>query len=465
MWNLRDKNKMFQTYKIQVYPSDEQEKVLWDLSEKCRLLYNFALHERSENWNANKDLPKKEREYVGYTDQQNQLPVIKQQYPKYGWVYSKVLQMTLKKLDNAYKSFFSLIKNGDNTARSPRFRGKDYFFTLCYNQSGFKYREEYCVLSFTKPNRIAYKSGSITLSHKHPSQTDLMFELTFQPKGKIKQVEIFQDYKKRWFLVVNCEISPSKPHYDNGLYQAFDLGINNLISAVNLQSKFIQIKNKRPDHYWRKKIAELHSKRDHCKKKSRKWYWYNRKLAKMKRKQSNQLKDFQHKISKVIVNHTKANTLIVGDLAVKQMARKKKKKYKNQKTLNYSLQNTGHISRFVQFLTYTAQKIGKKVIKITEENTTKTCCICGSKKDRKLSERTIQCNCGNQMDRDLNSAVNIMRKFLQDKEQFDFLLHQSSVNEESFLRKWKGFLRYTANGKAQAPSPGSADSQEASCFS
>ena len=433
---------MFHTYKIQVYPTEEQQIVLWELSEKCRLLYNFALEERRENWEENKDLPKKEREYVSYTDQQNQLPMIKKKYPDYGWVYSKVLQMTLNKLDSAYKSFFSLIKNGDNTARSPRFRGKNYFFTLCYNQSGFKYKE-----------------SSITLSHKHPSETPLTFELDFDPKGKMKQVEIFQDYKQRWFLAVNCEISPSNPYYDNGLYQAFDLGINNLVSAVNLHSQFIQIPNKRPDNYWREKLAEVQSKRDHCKEKSNRWHWYNRKLAKMKRKQSNQLKDFQHKISKVIVTNTKANTLIVGDLAVKKMARKKKTK--NQKTLNYSLQNTGHISRFVQFLTYKAEKIGKKVVKIDEKNTTKTCCVCGSKKDRKLSERTIQCNCGNQMDRDLNSAINIMSKFLHEKN----LLHQSSVNEESFLHMWKGFLRHTANGKTKVPSRGSSDSQEAPCFS
>ncbi len=436
---------MFHTYKIQVYPTEEQGKILWDLSEKCRLLYNYALQERKENWNENKNLIKKEREYIDYIDQQNQLPVIKQKYPEYGWVYSKVLQMTLKKLDGAYKSFFSLIKNGNKTARPPRFRGKDYFFTLCYNQSGFKYHE-----------------NKMNLSHKHPSKTDLTFELTFRPKGKIKQVEFFQDYKKRWFLAVNCEIIPSRLYHDNGLYQAIDLGINNLVSAVNLQSRFIQITNKRPDNYWRKKIVEVQSKRDHCKKKSSKWHWYNRKLAKMKRKQSSQLKDFQHKISKVVLTNTKANTLIVGDLAVKQMARKNKvKKSKHQKTLNYSLQNTGHISRFVQFLTYKAERIGKKVVKIDEKNTTKTCCVCGLKKDRKLSERAIKCNCGNQMDRDLNSAVNIMSKFLQKKN----LLQRPSVNEESFLHNWKGFLRHTANDKTKVSLRGSADSQEAPCFS
>ncbi|MHA2223843.1 MAG: helix-turn-helix domain-containing protein [Candidatus Hodarchaeales archaeon] len=40
---------MFHTYKIGIYPSENQEKVLWDLSEKCRLLYIFVLQERREN--------------------------------------------------------------------------------------------------------------------------------------------------------------------------------------------------------------------------------------------------------------------------------------------------------------------------------------------------------------------------------------------------------------------------------
>ncbi len=427
------------TRKFTINPTKKQQKILWELAETCRLLYNHALAERQflyESYGYS----------VTYIDQQNALPLLKKLFPRYKQVYSKVLQMTLKKLDSAYKSFFALKKNGDNTARPPKFRGKNYFFTLSYNQSGFKYYE-----------------NSINFSHKHPSKIPLTFDLGFDPKGTIKQVEIFQDYRKRWFLAVNCETSPPKTYYDNGFYQAFDLGINNLVSAVNLESKFIQIPNKRPDKYWREKQAELQTKRDHCKRKSRKWHWYNRKLAKMKRKQSNQLKDFQHKISKVVVTHTKANTLIVGDLAVKHMARKKK--LKNQKTLSYSLQNTGHISRFVQFLTYKAEKIGKKIIKIDEKNTTKICCVCGLKKNRKLSERYIKCNCGIQMDRDLNSAINIMSKFLQEKDQFDFLLHEPSVNEESFFHKWKGFLRHTANGKTKVSLRGSVDSQEAPCFS
>lgn len=34
--------------KIRIYPTKEQVDVLWELSEKCRLVYNFALADRKK---------------------------------------------------------------------------------------------------------------------------------------------------------------------------------------------------------------------------------------------------------------------------------------------------------------------------------------------------------------------------------------------------------------------------------
>ncbi|MHA1452340.1 MAG: RNA-guided endonuclease InsQ/TnpB family protein [Promethearchaeota archaeon] len=410
-----------------MFPSQDQEKLLWLLSEKCRLLYNFALHDRIENWKQNRELPEENRKYITYLNQQNQLPALKKQYPEYKWVYSKVLQGVLKKLDANYKSFFALWKRGDMKTRPPKFKGKKYFHTLTYNQSGFK-----------------HMGNTISFSHKHMSTTPLEFQLNYiiPIDSTIKQVELFVDSKERWFTSISYEVI-EKEYVDNGKYQAIDLGISNLVSAVNLDSKFIQIKNKRADLFWKDKLAEVQSRRDHCKKYSTKWKRYNSKLYSMKRKCTYQLKDFQHKISKQVIENTKANTIIVGDLKITTMAKKKlpsksPRQTKANKTLNHSMQNTGSMGRFVQFLTYKAQRIGKRVMKIDESYTTQVCCRCGMKKKRSLSERDIFCNCGNRIDRDLNSAINIMKKYLYLK-QSESLLHQPSVNEESFLHKWNGF--------------------------
>ncbi|MFX1250256.1 MAG: RNA-guided endonuclease TnpB family protein, partial [Promethearchaeota archaeon] len=72
----------------------------------CRRLYNQALAERRflyQHYNVQ----------VSYVEQQNGLPQLKQVCPDYQQVYSKVLQMTLKKLDAAYKSYLGLVKQGE----------------------------------------------------------------------------------------------------------------------------------------------------------------------------------------------------------------------------------------------------------------------------------------------------------------------------------------------------------------
>ncbi len=430
---------MLLTQKIRIIPSTEQEHLLWIFSEKCRLIFNFALAQRIENWKKNKNLPKEECNYITYNDQSTTLPQIKETYPEYKWVYSKVLQTTLEKLDGDYKSFFALWKKGDRTVKPPRFKGKKYFTTLCYKQSGFK-----------------INNNSITFSHKHPSKLTLQFTLPSHliPQEKIKQVEISLSQNK-WFLSITYQFKPPN-YYDNSFYQAFDLGIHQTV-GVNYLGKALHFTHRRADLYWKKKIEQVQSKRDHCKKYSKKWNWYQLKLKKMMKKCVYQLKDYQHWLSTQIITHTKANTIIVGKLKVKQMANKKKSSGNNTtnkqiKTLNYSVKNTGFISRFTQFLTYKAEKAGKRVIRINESDTTQVCCKCGKKKKRAIYERTIICGCGNHIDRDLNSAINIMVKFLLCKKQnrYDFLSHESSVVEESFLTQWEDFLRYTDQSVVEA---------------
>jgi putative transposase len=392
------------TKKVKINPTPEQVDVLWKLSEQCRLLYNFALAERKTVWDT-------EKRSVKYIEQQNQLPELKEKYPNYNMVYSKVLQGTLKKLDSNYRSFFALKKNGDQKAQPPRFRGEKYFMTLIYNQSGFK-----------------IKNGRVIFSHK-VNDVPLSFEIGADFDSlNIKQLEIYNNdpYKARgdFYVSVVCDTEPTKEYVDNNLYQAIDLGVTKIVTAVNTKGKFFEVKTPRADQYWEKKINPAKSRRDHCigvkkgSKKSRRYLRISKAVSKMSRKKSNQNKDFQHKLSKKMVENTKANTIIVGDLSIKEMAQPKikdgikEKKTKRKRSQNRSTQNQGYMGRFVEFLTYKAELIGKRVIRIDERNTSKECYVCGEIHDMPLSERIMICDCGNNIDRDRNSAINIMKRFL-----------------------------------------------------
>lgn len=371
-------------YKIQV--SNEQKDVLWNISEQCRFVYNNALAERKSSWENNK-------QSIKYNEQQNKLPELKKQNPDLNIVYSKTLQGILKKVDANYKSFFGLWKKGHKDARPPKFKGKKYFLTIPYNQSGFK-----------------IKDNSVTFSHKY-NDVKLTFIISDNLQNlKIKQFEIFNDnsYKAMgdFYIFVSYEIPIAKEYVDNDKYQAIDLGISKTITAINSDCKFYESINPRPDKYWNPKINSIKSRRDHCKKGSRKWKRLHASYRKMQRKSNNQIKDYQHKLSKTMVENTKANTIIVGDLNVKNMRKSK------SKSLNQSTQNNGYLSRFIEMLTYKAEFVGKKVVKIDERYTSKTCCSCGKQHNMPLYRRNMICDCGNNIDRDRNSAINIMIRYL-----------------------------------------------------
>ncbi len=406
------------TRKFVIKLCQQQEAVLWELAETCRLLYNHALAER-------KYLYKNYNYRVTYREQQNALPQLKGLFPRYKQVYSKVLQMTLKKVDAAYKSFYGLLKSGDTTTCPPTYRGKDYFFTLCYNQSGF---------SITK--------NMIRFSHKHPEKVELSFSVPFDfTTTRVKQVEIFQDrYDQQFYVAVTFE-ETEPPYIDNGLYQAFDLGITKH-TAVNSYGKFLETAVKRPDKYWQGRFQSLQQRKDRCKNGSRRYRLFRQRLRTIQRRCADQTKDWQHKQSKKLLKNTKANTLIVGDLSVKQMATSKRKgrKQKYQTSINRGVHNTGHLGRFVEFLTYKAKLFGKKVIVIDERGTTKTCAFCGHKKEQlPLFERVYHCEiCGVVIDRDQNSAINIMKRFLS---------HNALCTGYQQFMLAVGNLRHTVNGK------------------
>jgi len=83
-----------------------------------------------------------------------------------------------------------------------------------------------------------------------------------------------------------------------------------------------------------------------------------------------------------------------------------------KKGLHRSLHNTGHIGRIVGFLTYKAKRVGKRIVEISERGTSKKCCVCAKEQAMPLYKRDYVCECGNTMDRDRNSAINIMLRYL-----------------------------------------------------
>jgi transposase len=85
------------------------------------------------------------------------------------------------------------------------------------------------------------------------------------------------------------------------------------------------------------------------------------------------------------------------------------------KHLNRAVFNDWGLYTFVQMLLYKCMLYGKALVILDERDTSKMCCACGQKQDMPLWKRTYRCTnteCRLVIDRDENSAVNILKRYL-----------------------------------------------------
>jgi putative transposase len=104
-------------------------------------------------------------------------------------------------------------------------------------------------------------------------------------------------------------------------------------------------------------------------------------------------------------------TVVIGDLSQRQMVTREhqeKNKYRNRAVFN-----DWGLSTFTEMLTYKCHLYGKELVFLDERNTSKACSGCGNVQAMPLWKGTYCCtNCGLVMNRDENSAVNILTRFL-----------------------------------------------------
>jgi putative transposase len=89
-----------------------------------------------------------------------------------------------------------------------------------------------------------------------------------------------------------------------------------------------------------------------------------------------------------------------------------KEHQERNKSLNRAVYNDWGLYSFIQMLVYKCQLYGKDLHFLDERNTSKQCSDCGSLQPMPLYKRTYCCGtCGMVMDRDENSAHNILKRY------------------------------------------------------
>jgi putative transposase len=383
------------TYQIRIFPTKNQIEELSELSSIRSDIWNELLNIQQKSYEENKSIYNK-------FDLNNMLPKLKNKYPNWKKLNSKAIQTIATELFGSYRSFFNLIKK-DKNARPPRkIENKDYH-TITWNQSGWIIKENNEIIINKIPFRYKYNLNIKDFN--------------------IKEIRV-KYVRNKWLcdLVVNDKVDYIDELNIKTNVLSFDLGLKKLATGIDNKGNQVVVENKskKINKYFQKQIGKVQEKRSKTKKESKRNKKLRKDLNKLYHKKNEQIKQTLHIQSKKLVNMN-YNTIIVGDLSVKKLMEKQgtnKKKKGIRKSFHQS-----NINMFLQFLSYKCQSKNINLTKIDEKWTSQLNCLTGKLFDKKLelSDREVQLSKEITIDRDLNSAINILNRWFEN--------HFASMNE------------------------------------
>ena len=331
-------------------------------------LWNHNLSQRKEHY-------KEHKKSLSYNTQSLNLTQLREKNEYIGSFHRRPQISILRRLEKTYKKFFrdKLYLEGKGFPRFKSFdrgiRSFETFYIPKIKQKGNNHSLSICNLG-------VFKFGKKL------------------PEGEIKLIRVVKTPRRiKLQFVMEIEEQIKQPQ-DSPI--GIDMGVSNLITLSN----GTQINKKKEKN----NLLKLQRKVSKSKKGSN-----NRKKKRLlKQKEEQRVKEREngalHELTSSLVKQN--NTFIIEDLDIQEMT--KKEKGKNTLHKNILESRWGY---FKDCLTYKAESAGGKVIKVNPAYTSKRCSSCGViKEDLKLYERIYKCDCGIEIDRDLNAAINILQK-------------------------------------------------------
>ena len=377
------------TYSVRLFPTRLQIEKLEELSKTRNLLWNDIMTIEENAF--------EEKHLIGEFDLNNMLPVLKEEHPEYKTLNSKACQRICKEVYSSYRSFFRLVKK-DKTVKPPRkVENVEQFHTIAFNQSGWKFID----------NKTVRLNGIVM-------QCKGMDGIDFTTLN-VKEVRLKKKNDKYMLDVMHeKQIEEPKEIKTENKVLAIDLGLKELVTGVDNLGKVVVLKNKaaRIDKYFAKEIGKIKCKLSKKHRNSRSWSKLNKTKKRLYRRRNAQVRDTLHIQSKRLADMN-YKTIVVGDLSVKKLMSKEGNN-KEKKNVRKSFQETS-ICRFMEFLTYKCLARHNEVMTLSERWTTQTNCLTGKlfKEKVDLSDREVWLNETICIGRDLNAAINIMRRYEQ----------------------------------------------------
>src|SRR5215469_16191738 len=365
--------------KVRLQVREQDAATLEMMQGKCRGLYNWWVMKlrAGERWN--------------WRSAKKTLAESRKVDPDLDQVYGKLLAEVYFRMDKAMQAFFKRVANGEKPG-FPRVRPRHQFFTLCY-PAMYVHVEGKTVLLPTGGGR----------GKKDKPYPTIRAELMESVPAGYQEVAISRDARGYYYASFVYEVTESEQ--TSGGVVAFDLGIKTLATGYNGRERFYHIGGFKGVRWYDKQLDNIRSKRERCKKKSRRYIHLSQVYKRVSERKRNKRQDCLHKASHLIAHRLVESTVVIGDLSQRQMVTGEHTEH--QKALHRAVYNDWGLYQFVQMLSYKCVLAGKTLEYIDERDSSKRCSRCGHLQPMPHNPRTYRCqNGGLVLDRDENSAVN-----------------------------------------------------------
>lgn len=366
--------------RVRLYPTEEQEVLIDKTLGCCRFVHNQTLENCKQSYEQTQHFPSKNERITNLVPLKDENGFLKE-------VDSTALQQSVRDLNSALDNFF---KNRNHFG-FPKFKSKH---------------------NLKQSYRTPYNGGKAdVIDNKH-------IKLPKLGRVKTKRFDMPEMYK---IFNITVEKTPTGKYYASicietevqplpktGKQVGFDLGLIDLLIgsdgtryerpkfAYSFKDKLA--KEERKLSKMRTKLERINANLDECKN----YQKQKRKVAKLHEHIANCAKDFNHKLSRKLVEEY--DFLVFEDLNVEGM--------KQNHKLAYSISDV-RWSQLLNFIQYKCLWYGKEFRQVDRfYASSKICSCCGTvHKDivNSLSVREWTCpDCGVHHDRDVNAAKNIL---------------------------------------------------------
>lgn len=368
---------MIKSIRVRLYPTKQQEALMWQAVGTMRFVYNWTLDKQERNY-------KNGGKFISFFDMGKEFTQFKKELPWLKEVSCMLEKQAIKDACEAYKKFFK------GLSKHPKFKSRKRSKPSFYVRNDRLNPTEKSV-NFEKIGRIKIKPNQIPLNTKYSNPR-------CSHDGKY------------WYLSAGIEFGENQVELNKDLSIGVDLGVKDLavLSNGTVYKNINKSKEMKRLYKKLKRLQRQVSRKYEMNKDGKKFVKTNN-IVKLE----HQIKLVHRRISNIRLNHNHNLTadiiklhpyrVVIEDLNVSGMMKNKHLADAIGKQGFYEIRRQ---------LEYKCEWNGIELV-IADRffPSSKLCSCCGNvKTDLKLSDRTYKCsNCGNVIDRDYQAALNLSK--------------------------------------------------------